>query len=307
VPRALPSALLLSSGRPARGAAPLAAAAALVVALTSASRAQDESAVKRGAYLFAAADCVSCHTDVKNKGARLAGGRALKTPFGTFYSPNITPDPKTGIGTWSEADFHRALREGKRRDGAYLYPVFPYTSFTGMTNQDIADLYAYLRTQKPAVQPDKEHDVRFPFGFRPLLWGWRTLYFTEGPLAPVPGRSAEWNRGRYLAEAVAHCEECHTPRNFLGALERDRAFAGNPDGPDGQKAPDITPDIATGIGKWKLDDIIEVLATGTKPDGDFVGAGMAEVVDGTAKLSDADRRAIAVYIRALPPHRATGK
>jgi mono/diheme cytochrome c family protein len=284
-----------------------AAAAALVVAATLAARAADDGAVARGAYLFATADCVSCHTDAKNKGAPLAGGRALATPFGTFYGPNITPDPATGIGKWSEADFQRALRLGERRDGAYLYPVFPYPSFTGMTDQDIADLYAFLRTQKPVMQRNKPHDVRFPFGFRPLLRFWRTLYFTPGPLVPVPGRSAEWNRGRYLVEAVAHCEECHTPRNFLGALDRDHAFAGNPEGPDGQKAPDITPDMASGIGKWSLGDIIEVLATGTTPDGDSVGSGMAEVVDGTAKLSDADRRAIAVYIKALPPLRATEK
>lgn len=263
--------------------------------------------MQRGAYLFAAADCVSCHTDVKSKGAPLAGGRALATPFGTFYGPNITPDSETGIGKWSEADFHRALRDGRRRDYAFLFPVFPYTSFSGMSDQDIADLYAFLRTQKPVAQPDKAHDIRFPFGVRRLLWFWRKLHFTAGPLTPVQGRSAEWNRGRYLAEAVVHCEECHTPRNLLGALERGRAFAGNPDGPDGQKAPNITPDDATGLGKWKLDDIIEVLATGIKPDGDSVGSGMGEVVDGTAKLSDADRHAIAVYIKALPPLRATGK
>jgi mono/diheme cytochrome c family protein len=286
------------------------AAAALLALLWLAPpslAAVDDQAVQRGAYLFAAADCASCHTDTKNHGAALAGGRALATPFGTFYGPNISPDRQDGIGAWSAADFHRALREGKDDEGHFLYPVFPFPSFTGMSDRDIADLYAYLAAQKPVAQPSKSNAVKFPFGFRPLLMGWRMLFFTPGPLAPVAGQSDEWNRGRYLAEAVAHCEECHTPRNFLGALDRGRAFAGNPDGPDKQKAPNITPDPQTGIGKWSLDDIIEVLQTGTTPDGDAVGSGMAEVVDGTGKLSDADRRAIAVYIKSLPPRRATGK
>jgi mono/diheme cytochrome c family protein len=271
------------------------------------ARADAQGSAERGAYLFAAADCASCHTDKKNKGAPLAGGRALGTPFGTFYGPNITPDKEDGIGAWSEADLRDALRNGKDKDGRYLFPVFPYPSFTGMSDGDIADLYAFLMTQKPVAQPDKPHDVKFPFGFRPGLFFWRTLFFTPGPLAPVPGKSDDWNRGRYLAEAVVHCEECHTPRNFLGALDHAHAFAGNPQGPDGQKAPNITPDDATGIGKWSLDDITGVLENGLTPDGDSVGQGMAEVVDGTGKLTAADRHAIAVYIKSLPPQRATGK
>jgi mono/diheme cytochrome c family protein len=161
--------------------------------------------------------------------------------------------------------------------------------------------------QKPVSQRNKPHDVRFPFGFRPLLLFWRILFFTPGPLAPIAGQSDEWNRGRYLAEAVVHCEECHTPRNFLGGLDHARGFAGNPEGPDGQKAPDITPDAETGIGKWSLDDITDVLKTGMTPDGDTVDPPMADVVDGTGKLTDADRHAIAVYIKSLPPRRATGK
>ncbi len=269
--------------------------------------AQDQGAAARGAYLFAAADCTSCHTDAKNHGAPLAGGRALATPFGTFYAPNITPDATTGIGDWSLADFTRALHEGKGRDGEYLFPVFPYTSFTFMADQDIADIYAFLMTQKPVAQRAKRHEVKFPFEYRQLLWFWRTLYFSPGPLAPVAGKDAEWNRGRYLAEAVVHCEECHTPRNFLGGLDQGHAFAGNPDGPDQQKAPDITPDPETGIGKWSLDDIIGVLKNGITPDGDSVGSGMADVVEGTGKLTDADRHAIAVYIKSLPAQRATGK
>ena len=283
------------------------AAALLFAAGALPAAAQDQAAIERGAYIFAAGGCETCHTDKKNGGAPLAGGRALATPFGTFYGHNITPDPETGIGKWSEAQFHRALREGIGDDGRYLYPVFPFDSFTGMSDRDISDLYAYLMAQKPVSQPNKPHEVKFPFGFRPLLVLWRTLFFTPGPLVPVAGQSDEWNRGRYLAEAVVHCEECHTPRNFLGGLDHARAFAGNPEGPDGQKAPNITPDVETGIGKLRLDEIIDVLTTGMTPNGDSVGSGMADVVDGTGKLTDADRHAIAVYIKSLPPRRATGK
>jgi mono/diheme cytochrome c family protein len=284
------------------------AIASLAVALVcGAAVAQDQGAVQRGATLFAAADCASCHTDKKNGGALLAGGRALPTPFGTFYSPNITPDKQSGIGGWSAADFRRALRDGKDDDGDYLFPAFPYPSFTGMSDADIADLYAFLMAQKPVAQANKPHDLKFPFSFRRLLVFWRSLFFSPGPLAPVAGQSDEWNRGRYLAEAVVHCEECHTPRNFLGGLQHGHAFAGNPQGPDGQKAPNITSDNATGIGKWRLDELVDVLTTGMTPDGDSVGSGMADVVEGTSKLSAADRHAVAVYIKSLPAQRATGK
>jgi mono/diheme cytochrome c family protein len=282
-------------------------AALVAVAFVLPAQAQDQAAIERGKYIFTAADCESCHTDKKNGGAPLAGGRALATPFGTFYGRNITPDKATGIGDWTEAQFHRALRDGIDDDGHYLFPVFPFPSFTGMSDRDISDLYAYLMAQKPVSRKNTQHDIRFPFRFRPLLVFWRTLFFKPGPLAPVAGQSEEWNRGRYLSEAVVHCEECHTPRNFLGGLDHAHAFAGNPQGPDGQKAPNITPDPETGLGKWKLDEIIDVLRTGTTPDGDTVDPPMADVVDGTSKLSDADRHAIALYIQSLPPLRATGK
>lgn len=286
----------------------LAAVAFLGAALLAASaHAGDDPAVERGAYLYAAADCDGCHTDRKAGGPQAAGGRALVTPYGTFYGPNITPDPVTGIGRYSAADFQRVMREGRDIDGHYLYPVFPFPSFTGMTDADIVDLYAYLRTLPPVSRPSHPHELKFPFGWRFPLVFWRALFFTEGPLAPVEGQSAAWNRGRYLAEAVVHCEECHTPRNFLGALDRRHAYAGNPHGPDGQDAPDITADSKDGIGGWKLEDIAELLKSGSTPDGEFVGKGMAEVVDGTEKLTDADRHAIAVYIKSLPARPATPK
>src|SRR3984957_3274466 len=255
---------------------------ALLVLMPSMARAADPAAIARGAYLFNAADCVSCHTDKKHDGAPLVGKRTID-------------------------DFHRALRDGRDDDVDFLFPVFPYTSFTGMSDADIADLYAYIMAQPPVARPDTPHQVKFPFGWRKLLLGWRLLFFREGPLAPVEGQSAEWNRGRYLVEAVAHCEECHTPRNFLGALDHAHAFAGNPHGPDGQRAPNITPDDATGIGKWSVADIETVLFSGQTPDFDSVGAGMGEVVNSTANLTKEDRHAIAVYLKSLPPLRATGK
>jgi mono/diheme cytochrome c family protein len=272
-----------------------------IAVASSAGAATDEAAVQRGAYIFDAADCVGCHTDAKNDGKRLAGGRPLATPFGTFYSPNITPDKNTGLGKWSIEDFRRALREGISGHGIYYFPVFPYPAFSGMTDQDVDDLWAYLQTQEPVAQASKSHEIRFPFRFRRLQMAWRALFFTPGPLQPVPGKGDEWNRGNYLANAVAHCGECHTPRNLLGGLEQGRAYSGNPTGPDNLKAPNITPDPETGIGKWSTKDITEVLKTGQLPDFDFVGSAMGEVVKGTGKLTDADRQAIAVYVKSLPP------
>ena len=262
--------------------------------------AADNASITRGAYLAIAADCGACHTDKKAGGAPLAGGPALKTAFGTFYGPNITPDKQTGIGNWTEDQFKRALRSGIDEHGAYMFPVFPFTSFTNLTDADASDLYAYLMNVPAVTHRAPQNDVKFPFGWRPLLFGWRTLFFKQGPLAPVEGQSAEWNRGRYLAEAVVHCQECHTPRNFLGALDKSRAYAGNPNGPDGQDAPDITSDKKDGIGDWKLEELIELLKTGNTPDGDVVGKGMGDVVGGTGKLTDADLHAIAIYIKSLP-------
>jgi mono/diheme cytochrome c family protein len=262
-----------------------------------------QTAEERGAYLFEVADCRGCHTDVKNRGAMLAGGRPLETPFGTFYSPNITPDPATGIGAWSEGDFVRAMREGIAPDGRHLFPSFPYPSFTGMSDPDLADLWAYLRTIPPVAAPNREHELDPPFGWRFLLPLWTMLYLDEGPLGDDPGRTAAWNRGRYLVEAVAHCGECHTPRDMLGGVDRDRWLAGTTAGPDGGAVPNITPDRETGIGAWSDDAIRRVLRTGMLPDGDFVGGAMAEAGEGFRLLTDADLDAILAYLRSLPPVR----
>ena len=258
--------------------------------------------VLRGAYLFAAGGCAGCHTDVKNAGPPLAGGRALETPFGIFYSPNITPDAETGIGNWTAADFAHALRDGVGPDGDAFFPVFPYTSFTMMTDADIADLWAFMQTIPPVVRENREHDADFPFGWRGLLPIWRWLNFEPGPLAPDPALSEAAARGAYIVNALGHCGECHTPRDMLGALDRDVSLSGTPDGPEGGKVPNITPDEETGIGRWSDAEIMRVLETGMLPDYDVVGAGMGEVVrNSTSLLTPTDRAAIVDYLRTLPP------
>ena len=287
---------------PALGA--LACALVLGPLASRAAAPEPRGDAKRGAYVFAAADCESCHTDKKAKGAFLAGGAPMVTDFGTFYAPNITPDRKDGLGGWSYEDFHRAVREGKGKGGELLYPVFPYPSFTGMTDQDIADIWAYLKTVPAVARPSRPQAAKAPYGFRPLLAGWRLLFFHEGPLKPQGGLTPEQQRGRYLSEAVAHCQECHSPRNGLGAIEPDKAYAGNPVGPDNQDAPNITP---TGIGKLTQADLRDMLKTGMTPDGDYLGGGMSQVVEGASKLTQADRDAIIAYIRTIPARPSTPK
>ena len=254
----------------------------------------------RGEYLAAAAGCEGCHTDAKNGGRAYAGGRALTTPFGTFYAPNITPDPDTGIGRWSDAQFLNALREGARPDGSNYFPVFPYPSFTKITDDDARAIKAYLFAQPAVRQSNRAHDVAFPFSWRFLLNGWKLLFFNPGPFRPAPERSEAYNRGAYLVTALAHCGECHTPRNWFGATEPSRFLAGTSHGPDGKAVPNITPDSKTGIGNWSDDDIVTLLKDGQTPDFDFVGGAMAEVVKDTARLTDDDRRAIAVFLHSVP-------
>jgi mono/diheme cytochrome c family protein len=278
-----------------------------LILLFAGSAVAAEGAAARGAYLANAADCTSCHTDREHGGRPYAGGRAIPTPFGTFYSPNITPDPETGIGRWSDAQFLRALRFGVGPDGRNYYPAFPYTSFTRITDEDVLAIKAYLFSLPPVRQTDRPQALSFPYSWRPLLTLWKWLYFRSGPFRPDPAKSATFNRGAYLVNALAHCGECHTPRNWLGAMEQDRFLAGTPAGPGGKTVPNITSDPRSGIGKWSVDDIATLLKTGEKPDGDFIGGAMGEVVDSTARLTDADRHAIAVYIHSVPPVASAGR
>lgn len=259
--------------------------------------------VARGAYVFTAGGCATCHTAPGADAKPLAGGRALKTAFGTFYTPNITPDPETGIGKWSEEDFRRALREGVSPAGEDFYPAFPYTAYTGITDRDLSDLWAYLRSVPPVQQANTPHELSWPYSWRSLLPGWRLLNFSEGPFLVAAGQSAEWYRGAYLVRVLGHCGECHTPRDMLGGLNWYSAFAGNPQAPEGGgKIPNITPDPDHGIGGWSDRDIAYYLETGTTPDGDFAGGAMAEVIrENTGKLVPADREAIATYLKSLKP------
>jgi len=267
----------------------------------AAEEAPEAAAVARGEVVFNAAGCLGCHTDAKRKGARLAGGRPLPTPFGTFYSPNITPDQTAGLGAWSEADFVRALRQGVNPAGAPYYPAFPYTAYTGLSDQDLHDLWLYLRAQPAVAQSNRPHELAPPYAWRAALWPWRLLFFREGPLAPEPARDAGWNRGRYLVQALTHCGECHTPRGWLGDLDAARDLAGNPHLPDGDRAPNLTPERKKGLGGWSDADLADFLESGIKPDGDVVGGSMAEVVrNSTSKLSAADRQAIIGYLRTVP-------
>lgn len=251
---------------------------------------------KNGQYIAQASGCVGCHTDTAANAVPFAGGRALKTPFGTFYGPNITPDKETGLGAWSEDDFKRAIRLGERRDGAHYFPAFPYPSFTGMTDSDIRDLWAYLRSLSPANKANRPHELKFPFGWRFLVTGWKWLFFTPGPVtsAQAPGSV---DRGAYLVRTLGHCGECHTPRNMLGGPRSDSLLGGAviPEG----KVPNITP---TRLKKWSDGDVKEYLVSGTTPGGDVAVEPMSEVITNTtSKLSKEDLSAMVAYLRTLKP------
>jgi mono/diheme cytochrome c family protein len=269
---------------------------ALLFAAAGIALAQGDA--KRGEYLAKAGGCVGCHTEEKKDAVPFAGGRALKTPFGTFYGPNITPDAEAGIGRWSEVDFVRAMREGERPDGANLFPAFPYPSFTKISDSDLRDLWAYLRALPPSAQASREHDLWFIFGWRWLVSVWKFFFFTPGPFASIPGVSEIVNRGAYLVQALGHCGECHTPRNFLGGPKSGRYLAGGK-GPDGKGVANLTP---TGLKKWDDKELKEFLTTGLTPDGDVPAESMGEVITNTtSKLVPADLDAVIAYLRTLPP------
>jgi len=273
-----------------------AALVALFAAAHAAAFAQGDA--KRGAYLAKAAGCVGCHTEAKKDAVPFAGGRALKTPFGTFYGPNITPHPAAGLGRWAEADFVRAMRLGVRPDGANFFPAFPYPSFTLISDADLRDLWAYLRTMPPSARPSREHDLRFPFNWRVLVTVWKWLFFSPGPFVDDPKRSPQIQRGAYLVQALGHCGECHTARNFLGGPRRDRALAGTAKGPDGDRVPNLTP---TRLKKWDDKELGYFLQTALTPDGDVAAETMGEVIrNTTSQLTPQDLAALIAYLRSLP-------
>lgn len=272
--------------------------ALLLMSTTVLARADEAS---RGEYVFHAAGCGACHTRPEDGAPPLAGGRAFDTPFGRFYSPNITPHPRHGIGGWTADDLWRALTRGEGPDGTHYYPVFPFTSYAAMTRADSDALYAYLMGVVPQAVPSKAHELPWYLRWRLAAWAWQWLFLDTRPFSPAPGRSEQWNRGAYLVRALGHCGECHTPRGVAGQLLADRHLAGNPLGPDGDPVPSIRPDNE-GIGQWSESEIATYLKSGEDPDFDFAGGLMVEVIDeNTSHLTDDDRRAIAAYLKALPP------
>jgi mono/diheme cytochrome c family protein len=270
-------------------------ASALAISLPAVANAAGDA--KRGEYLAKAGGCVGCHTEEKKDAVPFAGGRALKTPFGTFYGPNITPHPDAGLGRWSEENFMRAMRHGERPDGANYFPAFPYPSFTRIADADLRDLWAYLRTLPPSNRANQTHDLRFPFGIRLLVTVWKWLFFTPGVFTPDTALAAPANRGAYLVQALGHCGECHTPRNFLGGPKRDRFLAGGK-GPDDKNIPNLTP---TKLKKLSDAELKDFLQTGATPDGDVVAEAMGEVITNTtSKLTAEDLAAVIAYLRVLP-------
>ncbi len=254
--------------------------------------------ITRGEYLARAGDCVACHT--APNGPAFAGGRAMATPFGNLYVPNITPDDETGIGHWSADEFYRMLHTGVSRDGTLLYPAMPFASYTKVTRADSDAMFAYLMSVAPVSQKNRPHELRFPFNNRDLLIGWRTLYFKEGEYQPDVAKSAEWNRGAYLVQGLGHCAMCHTAINALGGSSESKAFEGGMIPNQNWYAPSLTSNREAGLGNWDIQDIADLLQVGVSHRGTVYGP-MAEVVYNSLQyLSDDDARAMAVYLKALP-------
>ncbi len=249
--------------------------------------------IVRGKALATVGDCVACHTT--SGGQPFAGGLALQTPFGAIVTPNITPDIMTGIGSWSADDFARAMHEGRRPGGTYLYPAFPYPYYTKVTRKDLNAIYAYLRTLPPVDNRVNRNTLPFPFNIRLSMIGWNMLFFTPGEFKPDPKRSDEFNRGAYLAEGLGHCGACHTPFNAFGASQNDKYLQGNRI--DNWTAPNITNDMQAGLGKWSVDNIVQYLKTG-QTRFSLASGPMKDVIENsTSKMADTDLKAIAVYLK----------
>jgi mono/diheme cytochrome c family protein len=267
-----------------------------IASASPADHAATEANLARGAYLARAGDCMACHT--ARGGVPYAGGRALDTPFGRLFAPNITPEPTTGIGNWTADDFWRALHNGKSKDGRLLYPAFPYTNYTKVTRPDADALFAYLRSLPPVRQQNTEHDLRFPYNQQLTLAGWRLLYFKPGVQQPDAAKNARWNRGAYLVEGLGHCSACHSTRNQFGAS--GGTLGGGLIPMLGWYAPSLMSDAEAGMGKSSEARIVQLLGTGVAPGASVTGP-MAEVVAQSLQyLTQDDLGAMAVYLKALP-------
>lgn len=258
-----------------------------------------EDIVERGKYLLYAGGCISCHTEDSDEAVPLAGGRAMETPFGTFYSPNITPDAATGIGNWSDDEFVSAFWEGVSPEGEHYFPAFPFTSYTGVSREDLLAIKAYLFSLEPVRYESKEHDLAWYMSTRLAAGAWKELNFDSARFAPDTTQDEQWNRGAYLVRHLGHCGECHTPRSSLGVVQRDLEMAGSRLGDE--RIANITQHRVDGIGRWSTSDIEYFLDIGMLPDGDFAGSSMGDVIeDNTSKLTRADRLAIAAYLKSVP-------
>jgi len=276
----------------------------LILSMVSAAGAQSREQIARGKYIFGAAAGCGCHTVPKQ--ALNAGGRKYDGPFGTVYSSNITPDPGTGVGKWTDEQIITATRAGRRPNGERLIPVHPYTVFNGMAEQDLKDVVAYLRSVPPVNKAVPAKKITVPMFESVFLPAWLAT-FAPREMPPAGAPTSGVARGEYLARAVGHCGECHTPRTMTMAVDNSRFLAGNQKGkgPEGSAVANITPDRETGIGSWSEEQITDYLETGNKPDGDVAGGLMMEVIQGTSAgykdLTKADRQAIAKYLKSIPP------
>jgi mono/diheme cytochrome c family protein len=258
---------------------------------------QSFALIERGRYLASAADCEGCHT--KPGGKPFAGGVVLDTPFGKLVGPNITPDRDAGIGAWTDDEFVAALHEGRGRGGIRLFPAMPYPVYTRMTREDALAIRAYLQTVEPASDKVEPNQLPFPLSIRLNMAVWNALNFTPGRLQPDASKSPEWNRGRYLVDALSHCGTCHTPKNLLGADKTSAYLQGGV--LQGWFAPNITADNRKGIGRWSIDELVDYLKTGTNPDAIATGDMSEEVVHSSSHLNDDDLKAIAVYLKSVGP------
>jgi mono/diheme cytochrome c family protein len=283
----------------------VALAAGLAVTPFDAAAQASQADLARGKYVFGATGGCGCHTEPGKGKPVNAGGRRIDAPFGTVYATNITPDRQTGIGTWTDEQIITATRLGRRPNGERILPVHPFMAFNGMAEADLKALVAYLRTVPPVNRANQPKKITVPLFESVFLPGWLAAFAvreTPPPVAPTAGLA----RGEYLVKAVAHCGECHTPRGMTQAVDNSRFLAGNPTGPEKSEVPNITPDPQTGL-RWKVEEIVEYLATGNKPDGDVVGGIMGEVIYGTTAgykdMTKADLTAIAQYVKSIPPVR----
>jgi mono/diheme cytochrome c family protein len=284
-----------------QGASPLTAVALLTAPIPDAT--PNAAVLRRGQYLVAAGDCMSCH--LRAGGQPFAGGLRLETPFGVIYTPNITSDRDTGIGAWSSEEFYHAMHDGIGSRGENLYPAFPYPSFRRATRADDDAILAYLQTTPEARYTPPKNALRFPFNFRVMVKFWNLLFLGSREWTSDPGQSADWNRGAYLVEGLGHCGECHTPKNWLGADKKSRELEGAQ--LENWVAPDLTGNERTGLGGWSLADIAEYLANGRNASAG-AGGDMGDVVTySTALMTAADRQAIAAFLKSRPPSPAAAE